>query len=223
MSEEQTAVTENQNDATAITPDTGTAPEQTGVETLLSGGETGASASEGTGTAPEESVAKASDENKDEAPKESEVPDVYEFQDVGDIQVDDAVKSAFAEVARGLSLSQDKAQEVINKMAPAIHQAQQAQLSALTRQWADESKSDPEFGGSKFLENMGLAKKAFDTFGTPELMRILNASGLGNHKDVIRVFWKIGKEMSVDKIHTGGNARSVTGDKLADMASRIFT
>lgn len=218
MSEENTVASENQNDVATTTADTGTAPETTASETLLT-------ASGNDGAESETSTVDESNDAQVENAKEKDVvvPEKYEFTDVEGAEIHDSVKDAFSDLAREMGLSQDAAQNVINKMAPAIAQANNAQLAALSREWAEQSRHDAEFGGKAFLENMGYAKKALDAYGTPKLLEILENAKLGNHPEFIRFFYKVGKEMSADKVVSGYLSGSKdTGDKLQDMANRLF-
>ena len=48
-----------------------------------------------------------------------------------------------------------------------------------------------------------VAKKALETFGTPELRTLLNESGMGNNPEVIRAFYRVGKAISEDKFVSG--------------------
>lgn len=154
-------------------------------------------------------------EQSEEAKPEG-APDQYEFE-LGDVQVDPNSLDAFKEVAKELDLSQDKAQAMLLKMAPAM-QARQAELIAnAQKDWAESSKADKEFGGEKLNENLSIAKKAMDSFGTPELTKLLNESGLGNHPEVIRVFYRAGKAISEDGFVSGS---APTGPQ--DPAKRLF-
>jgi len=45
-----------------------------------------------------------------------------------------------------------------------------------------------------------------DKFGTPELTKLLNASGMGNHPEIIRAFYRAGKAISEDSFVGGSRA-----------------
>lgn len=219
METENPAGVENQNDTPATAPESGTAPDSQGSEnTLLTSGQ---SANQEEGTAEKESGEQ--EKTQEKAPAD-EIPEKYEFTDVGEIVVDDTVKEAFSDVARELGLSQEKAQGVLDKMAPAIEKAQQEQLASLSQQWKSQSLADAEFGGDKFMENLSVAKKALDQFGSPELQEILKKAGLGNHPEIIRVFYRVGNAISGDRIITGrgSSGETKTGDTLGDMANRMY-
>ena len=94
----------------------------------------------------------------DETPVESETseseapegaPEKYEFNNkVADApdELDPEVLTAFGDVAKELNLPQEAAQKVLDKVAPVI-QARQAKAIEQTKvEWANQSKSDEEFG-----------------------------------------------------------------------------
>lgn len=136
----------------------------------------------------------------DEAKKPEGAPESYDW---GDVQFDSDVLTAFGEVAKELNLTQDAASKVLDKMAPVMQARQQAQFESVRTEWAEQSKADPEFGGEKLNESLGIAKRAMDAYATPELKTLLNESGLGNHPEVIRLFVKAGQAISEDTVVTG--------------------
>jgi hypothetical protein len=141
-----------------------------------------------------------------EQAKPQGAPEKYEFQAPEGQKFDDAVLSAYSEIAKELNLPQDAAQKVLDKVAPVIQARQVEQIEAVRTAWADSAKTDKEFGGDKLPENLATAKKALDAFGTPELKKLLNESGLGNNPEVIRAFYRAGKAISEDKFVGGKGA-----------------
>ena len=125
------------------------------------------------------------------------VPEKYEFKAPDGREFDGETIAAYSEVARELGLSQDAAQKLLDRMGP--------QIQAVRNEWTKSATSDKEFGGPALAENLSVAKKALDAFGTPELRDLLNTSGLGNHPEVIRLFFRAGKAISEDRF-VGGSA-----------------
>lgn len=151
---------------------------------------------------------KGDDKEPDGAPEEYEpftLPD--------GVEVDEAAAEQFKELARDLNLTQEQAQKLVDLQASRV----QAQAEAWDKQlsdWADGARADKEFGGDKFDENIAVAKKALDKFGTPELRETLDA-GYGNHPEVIRLLYRVGKAISDDGFVAGGT--SGQADKLAKL------
>lgn len=164
-----------------------------------------------TGEKPEGEGSKA-DEGKPQG-----APESYEFKAPEGSTLDDAVIGQFSEVAKELNLTQDAAQKILDKMAPAMAARQVEQVEAIRSGWADEARVDKEFGGDKLNENLGTAKRALDQFGTPELRTLLKETGMGNHPEVIRFMYRAGKAISEDGFVPGGRQGAST-----DPAKRMF-
>ena len=137
-------------------------------------------------------------------------PEKYEFQAPEGQAFDAQVLDQFSEVAKELNLTQDNAQKMLDKMAPAIQARQQEQLQAFREDWAAQAKADKEYGGDKLAENIGAAQKALDSFGSQEFKTLLNETGLGNHPEVIRFMVRAGKAMGEDRIITGASGAPVS-------------
>lgn len=131
-------------------------------------------------------------------------PEKYEdFKAPEGLTFDKDVIGKFSDVAKELNLPQDKAQLLLDKMGPVLASRQVEQLKVARTEWVGQAKADKEFGGDKLPENLALAKKALDTFGTPELRTLLDDSGLGDHPEVIRMFFRAGKAISEDGFVAG--------------------
>jgi hypothetical protein len=118
----------------------------------------------------------------------------YEVTAPEGIELDAASVDQFKALAKELNLPKDKAEQ----LAAIAVQREVARRQAFEQQiqdWRDQSQADPELGKD---ENLAAARKAIDTFGTPELKAMLDTSGLGNHPEVIRLAMKVGKLISED-------------------------
>ena len=161
--------------------------------------ETGSTTLLGDGAAPAGDAA----ETKDEGEKPEGAPEKYEWAAPEGVTLDESVMGSLSEVAKELNLSQDAAQKLVDKMAPAMAQRQAAQVQAMQAEWRESSSGDAEFGGAKLAENMAVAKKALDAFATPEFRQLLEQTGMGNHPEVIRTFYRAGKAISEDGLVSG--------------------
>lgn len=152
---------------------------------------------------------------------EEQVPEQYadfafEEGKALDTELADDIKAT----AKELGLTQSQAQKLADLALKRTESAQskQAEMLAQARdEWAGQAKADKEFGGDAIEANLATARKALDTFGTPELKALLNESGLGNHPEVIRFFYRSGKAISEDRVIRGGAAGQPT-----DPAKRMF-
>jgi hypothetical protein len=158
----------------------------------------------------------------EEEVKPEVAPESYDFKAAEGAVFDPKVIADFSEVAKSLNLSQEKAQSVLDKMAPTIKAQQLEAVETMKAQWAESAKADKEFGGDKLSENLGYAKKALDAFATPELRSLLDESGLGNHPELIRAFVKAGKAISEDGFVQGGRSPSGSKSSAKDLYSNTL-
>ncbi|MBR0568368.1 hypothetical protein J5J83_19780 [Azoarcus sp. L1K30] len=155
------------------------------------------------------------------APVVDPVPDQYAdftFEDGG--AIDQELAGDIKATAKDLGLTQAQAQKLADlaaKRTAAANTQQQEMIAKARTEWADQARADSEFGGEALESNLATAKKALDTFGSPELKALLNESGLGNHPEIIRAFYRAGKAISEDRIVTGG-----AGGQRAPDARRLY-
>ena len=152
------------------------------------------------------------------AAKADGAPESYEFTIPEGSNVDEAGIKAFSEFAREANLSQEAAQALMDKLAPAMAQRQAEVIESVKAEWIASTKADAEFGGDKLAENLGVAKKALETFGSDALRQLLNETGLGNHPEIIRAFYRAGKAISEDRLVVGGGG--VAGPQT--LADRLY-
>lgn len=149
----------------------------------------------------------------------NKVPEKYEFKLPDGLQVDAKLNDAFSKAAKDAGLTQAQAQAVMDvytkDLMPRIAEMNNEAITAIGKEWETASRTDKEFGGAKFDENIKLAHAAMNRFGTPALIKALNETRLGNHPEVIRMLWRIGQAVSEDSIDLGG-AGGGTGKSLAD-------
>jgi len=139
------------------------------------------------------------------------------------VTLDTEAATEFKTVAKELGLKQENAQKVFDVGVKLMQrwEAKQAEVMKATNEaWIESTKTDKEFGGETLNENLAVAKKALDTFGTPELRTLLNQSGLGNHPEIIRAFYRAGKAISEDRFVSGNRGPAKTGER--DYAKSLY-
>ncbi|ENH4956988.1 peptidase [Enterobacter hormaechei] len=149
---------------------------------------------------------KPADKSDDEEQKQEGAPEKYEFTAGEGVELDTEALKDFEPVARDLNLTNEQAQKLVDaypKILAGVHQRQAEAWQKQTEGWAETVKADKEIGGDKLTANLSAAQRALDQFGSPELKEYLNATGLGNHPDLVKTFVKIGKAMSEDGMVTG--------------------
>lgn len=150
---------------------------------------------------------KPADKPDDKEQKPEGAPEKYEFKPAEGQELDTAALEQFEPIARELNLTNEQAQKMVDmygtKIMPMVQKQQAEAWQAQTEEWAATVKADKEIGGDKLTANLGVAQRALDTFGTPELKEYLNGTGLGNHPELVKAFIKVGKAMSEDGMVTG--------------------
>lgn len=230
MSEQiaEAGTTQNTGDATAAATQPTPAAPAAPAATLLGGdaastADTPRQQAEGKPAEGETAPAETAKPDKPEGDKPQGAPEKYEFKAPEGVKLDEGVIGEFETVAKELGLSQDAAQKLVEKIAPKMaERTAAAQAEAFTAFRADlvnQVKTDKELGGEKLSENLAVAKKALDSLGTPALRTLLEQSGLGDHPEVIRMFYKAGKAISEDGFVPGGRQPS-KGEQSA--ASRLY-
>lgn len=152
---------------------------------------------------------KPADKPDDKEQKQEGAPEKYDFKPAEGQELDTAALEQFEPIARELNLTNEQAQKMVDlygtKIMPMVQKQQAEAWQKTTEQWAADVKADKEIGGDKLTANLSAAQRALDQFGTPELKEYLNATGLGNHPDLVKSFVKIGKAMSEDGMVDGSN------------------
>lgn len=140
------------------------------------------------------------------------VPEKYEFTVPDGESITPEVMEAYSAAAKDLKMSQADAQKMLVAMAPALRANAATQHTKAVEAWSASSKADQEFGGTNLKENLGVAKQAVETFASQGLRTLLEESGLGNHPEVIRMFYRVGKSISQDRLVTGTRNVSAPSD-----------
>lgn len=109
----------------------------------------------------------------------------------------------FKNQALDLGVEPDKAQKLIDTVAPKLQEAVDAPYKAWAEtqeQWIKACETDAEFGGANFEKNLGYAALAIDKFGGgekgAELRKAFAFTGAGSNPEIIRAFVRMGKAMS---------------------------
>lgn len=172
-----------------------------------------------------EVTTEATEAAEQQAEEKTGAPEEYEkFNAPEGQEYDDQFVKAYGDVAKELNLSQEDAQKLLDKVSPVVRERQQAQIDAVKQGWLDNSRGDKEFGGDKLEANLAVAKTALDKFGTPELKQLMNQTGLGNHPELIRFFYRAGKAISEDT-YVGGHKEG-EGDRpknFNDFAAKLYS
>jgi hypothetical protein len=141
------------------------------------------------------------------------------------MEMDTELLQAFTPLAKEAGLSQDEAQKFIDLQAEVSKRMVQQQHDAWAEtqgKWKDAGQVDEEFGKGKYDESIGIARRAMREIGGPPLFKALEDTGMGNHPEFIRVFYRIGKAIGEDNVGFGsinqGNAKTLAERMYPSMA-----
>lgn len=219
MSETDTATISP--DAVAVQTETAPAPSAS----LLGGAKTEAVAADATDAASAATTIAddAKTEGEGEAKDgESDKPEPITPESYGDftlpegIAVDEAIIGDFKGIAAEANLTKDQAQKLVDLRVKQV-QAEQAAWQKTQETWVNEVKTDQEIGGENLVQNLSIASKALDQFGTPQLRALLDAYGIGNHPEMVRFVYRVGKGMSEDgpvNVKSAAAGQRTAGDIL---------
>lgn len=105
--------------------------------------------------------------------------------------------------AKERGLSNEQATELLAREEGVLKQHNQTQLTkfeALRTDWYNEINGDKELGGDNLKQTAEFAQRALEKFAPDTLKAFLKSSPYGNHPDLIRTFYKIGKAMANDTL-----------------------
>lgn len=171
-------------------------------------------------------------EAKTEADKNAAkvIPEKYELK-FGEKDADAAQVEAFTPLAKELGLTNEQAQKLASfhqtQVEALLGQQTTAQSEAWTtlqNQWRTDARADKEYGhlagGKTFDENGALIAKGLAAFGTPALNKALIDSGMGNHPEIARFMYRVGKAVAEDTMRVG-NGVGGSGTPIP-LANRLF-
>lgn len=151
------------------------------------------------------------DSAKDDGKAGDDKPPVYDFKAPEGMELDAAAVDEFKAIATELKLPAESAQKVVDLYAK-LEQKRSEAFAAQVDEWGNQVKADKEIGGKNLEVNLAAAKAAVEKFGTPEFKSMLDATGMGNHPEVVRMFVKIGKAISEDTMVRGNPGDSPPKD-----------
>lgn len=200
----QTPATTPAPAGTPTTPPQGTP--QAGGTLLGTGGQSTTPPAGGTADKPGEGEGKTT-ETPPAQPVEIKLPEGVEV----DQELFEVVKASVKDSASGQKLV-----EAYVKAMTAQEQKIRANYEQTQKMWVESIKNDADLGGAKFPESQAAVGRAMERFGSPELRKFLDETGLGNHPELYKFVHRIGKAIAEDKV------AGTTGAKAEDDKTRIL-
>lgn len=128
------------------------------------------------------------------------------------IEVNKPMLEDFKVLAKELDLTQEKAQKLVDFQAKYVKGIDAGLLKTFNETITTWKKETVQELGADYKKELVYAGKAIDKFGTPELRQLLNQTGVGNHKELVKFFVKIGKSVSEDTFVDGKNKTGKKSD-----------
>ena len=156
------------------------------------------------------------DEGKDGAPSEYKA-----FTLPDGVELDEAMLATAMPLLKEMNATQEQAQQLVDIQTKAVTEMVEAQTQMWTdrlSEWKASAETDAEYGKGKYDASISIARSAMREVGTPELTQALEETGMGNHPEMIRFMYRVGKAIGEDNVSFGGGTQE-GGKSLAD---RLF-
>lgn len=176
---------------------------------------------------PEELVKKGelikANEDKDKE-KGNVVPEKYEFKIPEGMVVDQEYMDKASEIMKKHSITQAAASELgelaaaqIKKVNAENAKQQELNFKSFVEDLRKETIAELSKEGKDPNRELAFAAKSRDRLASPELIEVLNESGLADHKAVVAHFIAIGKQISEGTMLEGKSVPSGTVDVLGTL------
>jgi len=138
------------------------------------------------------------------------------------VEVDQGLLDAISPEFKAAGLTTRQAQTLAEKFIAYRKgevEAQEQRWGETVAGWFDAAKADKEMGGDNWDATVASAQRAIQKLGTPALRDYMEATGGGNHPELIRFASRVGALLREDSPPRGGAGG---GGKPADPAHTLF-
>lgn len=149
-------------------------------------------------------------------------PEKYELKLPEGSLLDPSTLEKISAYAKEKGLSNEAAQEVLERENQAVashHEAQMKKVETIRNDWAKDAEADPEIGGDDFKKNAELSRRLIEK-ANPAIKSLLDNTGFGNHPEVIRLMVNIIKMTGLAE-DTLIHAKAQAGD-TDDIAAKMY-
>lgn len=159
-----------------------------------------------TGTEVVKEGAKEGETKPEGEPVKPTVPEKYEIKAPEGMTLDEGSLAEFTPIAKELGLTNEQVQKLADFQAKQIQTAETNQKQAFDSFVDQTIKDTKDFFGSKLSAELPFVAKGRDQFADADVIGLLEASGLANHKAFIQMFAKMGRSISEHKVVEGKTA-----------------
>ena len=147
------------------------------------------------------------DESASEVAKQAENKKEIEYTDwklPEGYTLHETINTEFKGIAKELGLTQEQAQKLVDIQARVASEEAKRQDSIYDQEALEWKKESEKAFGSSLKSEIAYAVKAFKTFDpTGSVLKFIDETRVGNRKDFIEFFSKIGKALSEDTLNEG--------------------
>lgn len=155
-----------------------------------------------------------------------EVPEKYEFTIPEGVTIDEALMTDVSTFAADNKLSIGEAQKIADmgvQLMTKQQELRETQFNEIKAGWLETAKTDTEIGADVSKGEESLAARAFNTIATPEMKELVDHYGIGNHPEMLRMFFRLSSLMGDDGMQLPGTGAGLgKGDALAETVGGIF-
>jgi len=144
-------------------------------------------------------------------PEEGTAPAGFAFPE--GFEVDEAAVADFGAWAERAGVGEAPAQELVDLYVRTRQQEAESQRQAQVAQlqdWERQVKTDRELGGADLERKLAVARAPLERFADPELRDLLDATGLGSHPGVVRLFYRLGQALGGERFIPPGEGAGPT-------------
>lgn len=223
MSEQQAEAAQSANESgNSSASDAGTpnsTTETKGVAQGATGGKKDDAQAKSEGSAGEQKP--AGEEKKGEGTPVGAPEQYADFSLPEGVELDSDLMTNFRVTAKELGLPQDKAQKLVD-IGSGIVRKQLDQIVKVRTEWKATSTADKEFGGKDYEANLAVALRGIKAHATPELEEFFRTSGVSEHPEVIRMFYRLGKLVKEDDGKVGEGGKTGGSGQPRQLKDRLY-
>lgn len=139
------------------------------------------------------------------------LPETYTITPPEGVKVDDSFVAAMSPAFKDAALTQEQ----VNKLAGTFIGYQQGLVKQMLTRDLEVTMKDPDLGGMNWGKTQGYINDALAAFTTPEFRSKLEAWGVANDLEFVRVFAAVGRAMRGD-VPARGQPTSAAEESVAD-------
>lgn len=130
--------------------------------------------------------------------KKPELPDTYEIKLQDGFTISHEQQAEVDTMFKDMGLTAEQGQRLADYYMSKMKAEQDAVTAEYQKRQEAEvaaAKADTEIGGTSLNESLGFARQAMDKFGGETFRRELEAHGMGNNVEMIRLLARVGRAM----------------------------